>query len=92
MQIDGMKMDSINISLPQPMADFVRGVVARDYGNASEYFRDLVRARIQRVIDDDVAFLNATHAAAEAGPTAAEIDEILKLQKKVRKDLRARGA
>ena len=38
-----MKMDSINISLPQPMADFVRGVVERDYGNASEYFRELVR-------------------------------------------------
>ena len=87
-----MKMDSINISLPQPMADFVRGIVERDYGNASEYFRDLVRARIQKEIESDVAFLTATHADAPVGPSEAEIDEILKLQKQVRKDLRARGA
>jgi len=87
-----MKMDSMNISLPQPMADFVRGVVERDYGNASEYFRDLVRERIQKEIETDVAFLQQTHAGAPVGPTEAEIDEIVRLQKRVRKELRARGA
>ena len=87
-----MKMDSINISLPQPMADFVRGVVERDYGNASEYFRDLVRERIQKEVAVDVAFLQATHEGAPVGPSESEIDEILKIQKRVRKDLRARGA
>jgi len=87
-----MKMDSINISLPQPMADFVRGVVERDYGNASEYFRDLVRERIQKEVAVDVAFLQGTHEGAPVGPSESEIDEILKIQKQVRKDLRARGA
>ncbi len=87
-----MKMDSINISLPQPMADFVRGVVERDYGNASEYFRDLVRERIQREVEADVAFLNETHRGADVGPTEADVAEIIKLQKQVRKELRARSA
>ena len=87
-----MKMDSMNISLPRPMADFVRGVVERDYGNASEYFRDLVRERIQKEIAADVAFLQHTHQDAPVGPTESEIDAILRLQKQVRKDLRARGA
>ena len=87
-----MKMDSINISLPQPMADFVRSVVEREYGNASEYFRELVRERQQREIAADVAFLESTHAGAPVGPTENEIAEILKIQKKVRKGIRARGA
>jgi len=30
MYVHPMKMDSINISLPRPMADFVRDVVERD--------------------------------------------------------------
>ena len=85
-----MKMDSINISLPQPMADFVRAVVERDYGNASEYFRELVRERQQREIAADVALLEKTHLSAPVGPTESEVAEILKIQKKVRKDLRAR--
>lgn len=87
-----MKMDSMNVSLPQPMADFVRGVVEREYGNASEYFRELVRERQQKEIAADVAFLQATHADAPVGPTEDEIGEILKVQKKVRKGLRARRA
>jgi Arc/MetJ-type ribon-helix-helix transcriptional regulator len=87
-----MKMDSINISLPQSMADFVRGVVEREYGNASEFFRELVRERQQKEIAADVALLESTHAGAPVGPTESEIVEILKIQKKVRKGLRARRA
>ena len=34
-------MATMNISLPGPMAEFVRATVERDYGNASEFFRDL---------------------------------------------------
>ena len=40
-----MKMDTMNISLPKPMAEFVRQKVGRDYGNASEYFRETGPAR-----------------------------------------------
>ena len=82
----------MNISLPQPMADFVRRVVERDYGNASEYFRELIRERIQREIETDVAFLETTHTGAPVGPTEAEVAQILKIQKRVRRGLRARSA
>lgn len=87
-----MKMDSINISLPQPMADFVRGVVERDYGNASEYFRELVREKMRREIEADVKFLEDSMKGAPPGPSEADIGKVLKIQKQVRKELRARRA
>lgn len=87
-----MKMDSINISLPQPMADFVRGVVERDYGNASEYFRELVREKMRREIEADVKFLEDSMKGAPPGPSEADIEKVLKIQKQVRKELRARRA
>ena len=52
-----MSMDSMNISLPPAMAEFVRRRVERDYGNASEFFRELLRATIQREIDAELALL-----------------------------------
>ncbi len=85
-----MKMDSINISLPQPMADFVRGVVERDYGNASEFFRELVREKMRRQIEADVKLLNDSMKGAPPGPGEADIAKVLKIQKQVRKELRAR--
>jgi len=85
-----MKMSTMNISLPGPMAEFVRQNVERDYGNASEYFRDLVREKMRKEIDAGVKFLEDSIAGAPPGPTEEEIEEILKLQKKVRKELRAR--
>ena len=87
-----MKMDSMNISLPQPMADYVRSVVERDYGNASEYIRELIRERIHKEIEADVAFLEKSMEGAPAGPSETEIEDILKVQKHVRKELRARRA
>ena len=83
-----MKMDSMNISLPQPMADFVRGVVARDYGNASEYFRDLVRERIQMVVAADLRLLRES-GPARPGPTQKDLEVIERIKRRVRKDLRA---
>jgi Arc/MetJ-type ribon-helix-helix transcriptional regulator len=85
-----MKMDSINISLPQTMADFVRGVVARDYGNASEFFRELVREKMRREIEADMKLLEDTTKGAPPGPTEEDIELVLKIQKQVRKDLLAR--
>lgn len=85
-----MKMDSMNISLPQPMADFVRGVVERDYGNASEFFRELVREKMRREIEADLTFLKATGTGEPE--TEEDIEQVLKIQRQVRKDLSARRA
>jgi len=37
--------------------------VARNYGNASEFFRELVRASMEREIEADLALLQATGKA-----------------------------
>jgi Arc/MetJ-type ribon-helix-helix transcriptional regulator len=87
-----MKMDTMNISLPKPMSEFVRQNVERNYGNASEYFRELVREKMRKEIEADVKFLEESIKGAPPGPTEAEIEEIVALQKKVRKELHARRA
>jgi Arc/MetJ-type ribon-helix-helix transcriptional regulator len=85
-----MKMDTMNISLPKPMAEYVRRNIERDYGNASEYFRDLVREKMRKEIEADVKFLEDSIKGAPPGPSEAEIEKVLKLQKQVRKELNAR--
>lgn len=37
-------MESMNISLPEGLRDFVHEQVASGYGSASEYIRELIRA------------------------------------------------
>ncbi|MGA2177279.1 MAG: hypothetical protein ABSH38_20075 [Verrucomicrobiota bacterium] len=83
-------MDSINISLPPAMAEFARRQAEQNYGNVSEFFRALLRERMQREIDADLAFLESTSAGAPAGPSETDIGHVLDLQKKVRKARRAR--
>jgi Arc/MetJ-type ribon-helix-helix transcriptional regulator len=84
-----MKMDTMNISLPKPMAEFVRQKVGRDYGNASEYFRELVRQRMKKEIEADRRFLRET-GPARPGPTEKDLETIERIKREVRKDLRAR--
>lgn len=44
-----MAMTSLNISLPEPLKDYVEGQVsAGDYGTPSEYVRDLIRQDKER--------------------------------------------
>jgi Arc/MetJ-type ribon-helix-helix transcriptional regulator len=86
-----MKMSTINISLPPVMNEFVRENVQRDYGNVSEFFRDLLRERMRREIEVDVAFLNTATEGAPPGPTEDEVRHILAIQRRVRKRLHARG-
>jgi Arc/MetJ-type ribon-helix-helix transcriptional regulator len=86
-----MKMDTMNISLPKPMAEFVRQKVGRDYGNSSEYFRNLVREKMEREIEADLKFLESTGKGALPGPSEAQIEKIVALQKKLRKERHARG-
>ena len=90
--LPGMKMETMNISLPKAMSEFVRLNVDRNYGNASEYFRDLVRERMQREIEADLKFLEATSQGAPVGPTEAEIETIVALQKRLRQERHARRA
>ncbi len=80
----------MNISLPKPMAEFVRQNVERDYGNASEYIRALVREKMKREIEADLKFLEST-GDAPPGPSEDQIEKILALQKKLRKERHARG-
>ena len=88
-----MKMATLNISLPAPMAAFVRAQCERDYGNLSEYFRTLVREKMKHEIEEDLRFLESTRSGAAPGPSAGDVEEVLALQKQVRKGLaRARGA
>lgn len=86
-----MKMNTVNISMPAAMGEYVREIVERDYGNVSEFFRDLLRERMRREIEADVAFLNSATEGAPPGPTELEIREILTIQKRVRKKLHARN-
>jgi Arc/MetJ-type ribon-helix-helix transcriptional regulator len=85
-----MKMDTMNISLPKPMSEFVRQNVERDYGNASEYFRDLVREKMVREIEADLKFLEATGKGAQPEPSEGRIERVVALQKKLRKERNAR--
>ena len=88
-----MKMATLNISMPAPMAAFVRVQCERDCGNVSEYFRTLVREKMKQEIEADLRFLESTRAGATPGPSAQDVAEVLALQKQVRKDLaRARRA
>lgn len=84
-------MKGLNISLPAAMEDYVRARCERDYGNVSEFFREMVRERMAKEIEADLKFLNATRKGAQPGPTEEEIVEVVSLQKRVRKELNARS-
>jgi Arc/MetJ-type ribon-helix-helix transcriptional regulator len=83
-----MKMQTMNISLTPDLADYVRKITTEHYGNASEFFREMLRERIRRQIEHDVAFLQNTSAGATPGPNEAEVREVLALQRAVRKELK----
>ena len=87
-----MKLDTMNISLTPEQSEFVRRSVSRDFGNFSEFFRDLLRERMRREIEVDLVALEATTGQAPSGPGGKEIEGILTVQRQVRKELRrARG-
>ena len=78
-------METINISLPAEMALYVRREAEHNYGNISEFFRALVREKIQAEIAADLAFLREATKGAPAGPTETELAAIIKAQKATRK-------
>lgn len=51
-------MQSMNISLPEPMKQFVDGQIAQGrYGSVSEYVRELIRADEKRKAEDQLETL-----------------------------------
>ena len=78
-------METMNISLPENMAAYVRRTVERDYGNASKFFREMVRQRMQREIGADLQFL-ADNRPEESGPSEEQVVQILATQRQVRKE------
>jgi len=77
----------MNISLTPQQSEYVRRTVDRDFGNASEFFRDLLRERMRREIEADLAVLEGTTKGAPAGPGEREIERVLAVQRQVRKEL-----
>ena len=86
-----MKMSTVNISLTPEQAEYMRRTVERDFGNASEFFRDLIRERMRREIEADLAFLETTTKGAPAGPSDQEMEQVLAVQRQVRKELKRAG-
>ena len=88
-----MKTATLNISLPASMAAFVRAQCERDSSNVSQYFRALVREKMKHEVEEDLRLLESTRSGAAPGPSTADVEEVLALQNRVRKDLaRARRA
>jgi antitoxin ParD1/3/4 len=81
-------MQTMNISLPDPMKQYVEEqVTAGAYSSASEYVRELVRADQKRNAKEQLeqVLLNAINSGDPIEVTAEMIDE-------VRQRLRARAA
>ena len=70
-------MAKVTISMPDPMGAYVEArVKAGQYGNVSEYFRDLVR-KDQAYHDKKEALIRALIEAEESGVSTRSIDEII---------------
>jgi antitoxin ParD1/3/4 len=67
------------ISLPEPMSEYIEGRIAEgQYGNVSEYFRDLVRRdqeRRQSAIDELKALIDKAEASGISHLTMDQIRE-----------------
>jgi antitoxin ParD1/3/4 len=73
------------ISVPEPLSQYIEGRIAEgQYGNVSEYFRDLVRRdqeRRQSAIDELKSLIDKAEASGISDLTMDQIRE------KARKDL-----
>lgn len=81
-------MTRITISMPEPMGAYVsRRVESGQYGNVSEYFRDLVRREQAR--EQAASELRDLLAAAEASGTSPR--QLPEIMREVEERLRADG-
>jgi antitoxin ParD1/3/4 len=66
-------MDSMNISLPQPLKQFVdRQISSGRYSSASEYVRELIRADEKRKAEDQLETLLLAGLQGEASELTAD--------------------
>ena len=84
-----MKAVTINISLNPELAEFARAdSEASAFDSMSEYMRDLIRHRRQERINQDLALLEKAMEGAPLGdPSAKEMAEIVKSQRRIRTEL-----
>ena len=73
-------MESMNISLPEPLKHFVDGQISTGrYSSASEYIRELIRADERRKAEEELeAKLLEGLSGAESGLTRADWSAIRK--------------
>lgn len=77
-------METINISVTPAQGEYVRRRVGSEFGNASELFREMLRERMEREIETDLALLDATMPGAKPGPSEKQLERIVAAQKKAR--------
>lgn len=71
-------MATMNVSLPDPMKEWVEAQVeGGQYGNASDYVRDLIR-RDQKVREQYATLQDAITKGIESGISDRTMNEILK--------------
>jgi putative addiction module CopG family antidote len=90
-----MAVTTLNVSLNEEQAAIIgREVASGLYASASEVVREAIREWIRRRLEQEVAALEKAHAGAfDRDSTPAELKAILRIQKKVRAEMRAeRGA
>ena len=87
-----MKTESVNLSLPKELAEFVRQEMRLEsYGTMNEYVRELIRQRRQARIEADVKFLEKTSAdAPNDEPPQKFFDDVSVIQKRLRRDKKRR--
>ena len=70
-------MASMNISLPDPMRDWVqRRIDDGDYASASDYVRDLIRHDQEQTRQLSVADIRRSIAESRAGETTTSADTV----------------
>ncbi len=89
-----MAAKTLNVSMTEDMIAFL-GAEARSMGytSTSEVVRESVRERMKRKIQSDLHELEKAHAGAQDRDTSDEEEQaILRIQRKVRSEMRAEAA
>lgn len=82
-------MASMNVSLPEPMRDWVQGRIdGGHYASVSDYVRDLIR-RDQATADQRTQLVRALVEGEESGISTRQVTDIVKA---LRQEMRGKGA
>ncbi len=83
------EMRTINISLPDSLMEYVRKEAEGNYGNVSEFFREMLRSRLEKAIEADLKLLEST-CMGTPGPSEEELKHVLEIKRRVRQRMRER--